>query len=204
MSDFGVNSYLLISDEMNGVLIDAPYDDGYILRCINENGVKLQKLLLTHGHCDHIASAAYITANTGCEVYIHEADMPKLTNDSLNLTRFFHLPPIDPIKNVHALHDGDTVTQDEIIFKVLHTPGHTSGCVCYITGEEIYCGDTLMRGSVGRVDMPDGNAAIMRRTLKMLKIFEPQTDYTLFPGHGASTSISRERRLNPYLISEII
>ncbi len=199
LSDFGTNAYLLISEQNNAVLIDAPYDDGEILSAIKENGITLKKLLLTHGHCDHIASAAKVVEYTGCEVYIHEEDIHKLTDNMGNLSKFFRLPPIDPIINAVAIKGGDIITLDELSFRVLHTPGHTSGSVCYIIGEEMYCGDTLFRGSVGRVDMPDGNSRVMLRTLRMLADFETDIDYTLYSGHGMSTTINRERALNPYM-----
>ena len=198
-SEFAENSYLLVSDSGNGVLIDAPYGAYSILNRIKDEGITLKMLLLTHGHCDHIASAANIQAQTHCSVYIHEGDLKKLSDNVQNLTRYFNLPPIDPVENSISLKDGDTVELDEMKFRVLHTPGHSSGSVCYIIGNDMYCGDTLFKGSVGRVDMTDGNPRVMQRTLDMLKGFETDIDYNLFCGHGPSTTISRERRLNPYL-----
>ncbi|MGN0642209.1 MAG: MBL fold metallo-hydrolase [Huintestinicola sp.] len=200
LSEFGVNSYIIVSDKGNGVLIDAPYGGSYILNVLKEKDISLKKLLLTHGHCDHIASAAEIIKATGAEVYIHQADSSKLTNGRTNLTEYFHLPPIDPVFDPVIIHDGDIITQDELSFEVLHTPGHTSGSVCYLLGEDMFCGDTLFRGSMGRVDMIDGNYAVMKRSLAMLAEYTGKfSDYNVYSGHGMSSTLSFEKASNPYL-----
>ena len=199
LSQFGVNSYLVWDDNMNGVLIDAPYGGDQILRQIAEKGIKLKKILLTHGHCDHIASAAYIAYKTGASVVIHSADRGKLTNNRTNLTEYFNLPPVDPVENAEEVNDGDIVTVGELEFEVLHTPGHTSGSVCYILGDNMYCGDTLFKNSMGRTDMIDGNENAMYDTLAMLYDFDTKTDYKLFSGHGANSTMYEERAHNPYM-----
>lgn len=199
LSQFGVNSYLVWDENMNGTLIDAPYGGDYILKQIAEKGVKLKKILLTHGHCDHIASAAYISYKTGAEIVIHTADREKLTNNKTNLTEYFGLPPIDPVEAAAEINDGDIVTVGELEFEVLHTPGHTSGSVCYILGDNMYCGDTLFKNSMGRTDMPDGSEKAMYESLAMLYDFDTKTDYKLFSGHGASSSMFEERAHNPYM-----
>lgn len=199
LGSFGVNAYVIAAENKNGVLIDAPYGGEKICEALNEKGISLKKILLTHGHCDHIAAAALIAEKTGAEIYIHSFDGDKLSNDRTNLTRYFSLPPIDPPEGFTEVRDGDIVTQDELEFEVLHTPGHTSGSVCYILGDNMFSGDTLFAGSMGRTDMPDGNDEVMRETLAMLYDFDKNTDYTLYPGHGAYSSMSAERRTNPYL-----
>ena len=199
LSDFGVNSYIITAENMNGVLIDAPSDSGYISAQLREKGIHLKKILLTHGHCDHIASAARLAHETGAEVYIHSADLEKLGNARTNLTDYFSLPPIPRVENAKTVEDGDIITQDELDFEVLHTPGHTSGSVCYIIGENMFCGDTLFKSGMGRTDMPDGNEDIMTDTLAMLYEFDEKTDYKLFPGHGEGSSMSAERKSNPYM-----
>lgn len=198
LSSFGVNAYIVTAENMNGVLIDAPDDNGYISKEIREKGIHLKKILLTHGHCDHIASAARIAEETGAEVYIHSADIKKLSNNLTNLSRYFGLPPIDPA-DANAVEDGDVITQDELEFEVLHTPGHTSGSVCYILGDKMFCGDTLFKSSMGRTDMPDGDEDVMTETLAMLYEFDTKTDYELFSGHGEHSKMSEERKNNPYM-----
>ncbi len=199
LSSFGVNSYIITSENNSGVLIDAPYGEEFILNQLSLKGVDLKKILLTHGHCDHIASAAEIARRTGAEIYIHSADLSKLTNNRTNLTEFFSLPPIDPVTDAKTVEDGDIVIQDELEFEVLHTPGHTSGSVCYIIGNNMFCGDTLFKGSIGRTDMPDGNESVMADTLAMLYDFDIKTDYRLYSGHGEGSSMYEERKHNPFM-----
>lgn len=199
LSDFGVNSYIVTADNMNGVLIDAPEDGGYISSKLFEKGVRLKKILLTHGHCDHIASAARLAAETGAEVYIHSADYKKLSDGRGNLTEYFGLPPVEPAGNIRIIEDGDVITQNELEFEVMNTPGHTSGSVCYMLGDNMFCGDTLFKNGMGRTDMPDGDEDVMTRTLIMLYEFDPAHDYKLYPGHGECSSMSEERKNNPYM-----
>lgn len=197
---FGVNAYIAVSDKGNGVLIDAPEGAEKILRRLEEEHIKLKMILLTHGHCDHIASAAEISKATGAEVYIHSGDLKKLSNDRLNLTDYFSLPPAEPVSRAVSIEDGQVISLDEMDFEVLHTPGHTSGSVCYMLGDNMFCGDTLFSGSIGRTDMPDGDGRVMKETLDMLREFDPKTDYRLLPGHGENSSMSVERKSNPYLL----
>ena len=199
MGTFGVNCYIIENSSSDCVLIDAPAGAEYILSEIEKRGLKLKKILLTHGHCDHIETAAEISEKTGAEVYIHEADMKKLSNPNTNLTAYFGLPPVAAAENAVAVSGGDIISEGELEFKVLHTPGHTSGSVCYIMGDNMFCGDTLFRRSMGRTDMPDGDDDVMLGTLAMLYDFDKDVDYKLFSGHGEMTSMTEERANNPYM-----
>ena len=197
---FAVNSYIVISEAGNAVLIDAPEGGEKILSEIEKNGAKLKKILLTHGHCDHIDSLAELAEKTGAEVYIHEFDAPKLTDSKMNLSEFFAMYLDAPARHYDKaipVHDGDVISQDELNFRVMHTPGHTSGCVCYILDDVMFSGDTLFRDSIGRTDMPDGNYSVLAKTLSMLS--EIETDYRVLPGHNEETTLSREKSHNPFL-----
>ncbi|MBQ5316926.1 MAG: MBL fold metallo-hydrolase [Oscillospiraceae bacterium] len=200
LGPFAVNSYLVWDDELNAVLIDAPEGAGRIMSVVREKGVKLGKILLTHGHCDHIESAYDIAVETGAQVYVHTLDKPKLSNDSTNLSRYFGMPPVTPVTNALAFEDGDVITHASLEFEVLHSPGHTSGSVCLIIDDVMFSGDTLFKGSMGRTDMPDGDNDVMMDTLAMLYDFDTFTDYKVFPGHGDSTTMFRERRENSCML----
>ena len=166
------NSYIVASEENNCVLIDAPADPDYILGEIESHGLTLKKIFLTHGHFDHIGAVADLVDRTGCEVYIHIMDKPKLTDDAI-------------------------LKLDELEFDVLETPGHTSGSVCFICGMNMFSGDTLFSRSVGRTDMPDGSSTALMKSL--MKIADLGGNLTVYPGHMNVTTLDAERKYNPYL-----
>lgn len=199
IGDFGVNAYILVSDSGNGALIDAPDDGSVILKALKDNNITLKKIILTHGHCDHFSACARIAEETGAQIHIHPADIKKLSNSGTNLTDYFRLPPIDPLP-YEAIPTEDHIDFEGERIRILHTPGHTSGSVCYILDNNMFCGDTLFLDSMGRVDMPDGDEETMLETLAMLYDFEPETDYKLFSGHGENSLMSRERKKNRYMI----
>ena len=200
MGMFAVNCYMMVSDAGNAALIDAPCGGEAILRAIAESGAKLQKILLTHGHCDHIESLTLIAEKTGAQVYIHSADEAKLHDDYLNLSDYFaeyYDEPVTHYRGANTVSDGDIITLDEVSFRVMHTPGHTSGSVCYLADEVMFSGDTLFKRSGGRTDIPDGDTAALMKSLKMLD--EMTEDYALLSGHGEASSLFEEKRNNPYM-----
>ena len=196
LSEIGTNSYIVETDSKNAVLIDAPADAGFIISQLRESGLTLKKILLTHGHIDHTGAVYDLAEKTGCEVYIHYADIAKLYDADLSLSNYLGIP-LKPYKDAKALSDGDIITQDEIKFEVISTPGHTSGSVCYISGDVMFSGDTLFYRSVGRTDMVDGDSETLIKSLKRLK--EIDYDYTVYSGHGAPTSLADEKAFNPYM-----
>lgn len=197
---FCTNCYLVISDKGNAALIDAPTGGERILAEAEKNGASIKKILITHGHCDHIESLAYLAKETGAEVYIHEADEKKLSDDYLNLSEYFsdyYEKPVAHFGGAHTVSDGDIITLDELSFRVLHTPGHTSGSLCYICGEAMFSGDTLFKMAAGRTDMPDGNSIKLNESLKMLDRLGE--DFVLLSGHGDRSTLSNERKFNPFM-----
>ena len=197
---FAVNAYIVISEEGNAVLIDAPENGKEILAEIEKSGAALKKILLTHGHCDHIDSLAEIAEKTGAEVYIHKFDAPKLTDPRMNLSDFFAMyldAPARHFDRAIPVSDGDIISLDELEFRVMHTPGHTSGSVCYIVEDVMFSGDTLFRDSIGRTDMPDGDYSVLAKTLSALS--EMSEDHRVLPGHNEETTLSREKLHNPFM-----
>ena len=196
LSEIGTNSYIVETDSKNAVLIDAPDDAGFIISQLRQSELTLKKIFLTHGHIDHTGAVCDLAEKTGCEVYIHSADITKLYDADLSLSNYLGIP-LKPYKNAKTLSDGDIITQDEIKFEVVLTPGHTSGSVCYISGDVMFSGDTLFYRSVGRTDMIDGDSETLIKSLKRLK--EIDYDYTVYSGHGAPTSLADEKAFNPYM-----
>ena len=175
----------IISNGSEALVIDPGYEPDTILDALE--GLTLKAILLTHGHFDHVGAVKELVAETGCEVYIHAAEAtlpPMMTAGTLYYTRTYS--------------EGDTISPiPGVELTVLHTPGHTPGSICLLCGQELFAGDTLFAGSCGRVDLPGGNPAQMMQSLGRLASL--QADYRVHPGHGPSTTLSREKQHNPYM-----
>ena len=191
------NCYIVASNEGNAALIDAPDDAEYILEQLDVYGLTLKMILLTHGHFDHIGAAADLQQQTGCEVYIHTDDLFMVKNTEASKGGFPGIGNIKSVENVIPVTEDMVIKLDEIEFDVLHTPGHTPGSVCYITGNVMFSGDTLFARSIGRTDMPGGDMDKMEQSL--LKIKDLGGDLTIYPGHMNITSLETEKRVNIYL-----
>lgn len=147
-------------------------------------------ILLTHAHFDHIGAVDAIQAATGCKVYLHKADLtlpPEMTGTTPHPTDFYD--------------EGDTVTLDSIVFRVLHTPGHTPGSVCLIADDVMFSGDTLFAGSCGRTDFPGSSWMQMESSLR--KLHDLPGDYTVLPGHMGSSTLERERKTNFFMMQAL-
>jgi glyoxylase-like metal-dependent hydrolase (beta-lactamase superfamily II) len=185
------------SDEGNAALIDAPDDAEYILEQLDVFNLTLKMILLTHGHFDHIGAAADLQDETGCEVYAHTDDLYMVRDGEASKGGFPGIGNIRGVEKVTPITEDTVIKLDEIEFDVLHTPGHTPGSVCYISGNAMFSGDTLFARSIGRTDMPGGDMDKMEQSLEKIK--DLGGDLTVYPGHMNVTSLETERRVNPYL-----
>ena len=192
------NSYIVVSEQNNAVLIDAPFDAPYILEELNSHNCTLKKIFLTHGHFDHIGAVADLVEATGCEVYIHPMDEKILrTGDEMLAVHFRSRGYKSYSGDVNLFTENDILKLDELEFDVLETPGHTPGSVCFICGETMFTGDTLFRRSIGRTDLAGGDMDRMKRSLA--RIADLGGNLKIYPGHMGSTYLDDERRTNPYL-----
>lgn len=199
MGPFDANCYLLYGKAGNEAVLIDPSDAGKALKALEENGLKLTHILLTHQHFDHIAGVAELKEKTNAQVLIHSLDAEGLQNRFTSLAAFIpgRFTPTQPTR---TLEDGDVITAAGFTFRVLHTPGHTEGGVCFVCdGERIaFTGDTIFRESYGRTDMTGGNFRKLTRSIR-LSVMKLPADYTLYPGHGEPTTIQHEREQNPIL-----
>lgn len=190
------NCYIAVSEKKNAAVIDPGAEAGRIFRYLSANGLTAKKILLTHGHIDHVGAVKEIKDATGAEVCIHSADAQMLCSAVRNLAAFMG-ESYQPTEADRFLEEGDTVTLDELTFEVLHTPGHTPGSVSYLAEKTLFSGDTLFAGSIGRTDFPGGDAEQMNVSLRRLSALPG--DYTVLSGHGERSSLAWERNHNPYL-----
>ncbi|MFZ5943329.1 MAG: MBL fold metallo-hydrolase [Bacillota bacterium] len=182
-----------------GVVID-PGDDGEkIIEAINSLNISIKYIINTHGHHDHIKANAQVKNGTQAPILIHVNDAPMLTDPNKNLSFYMgekaSLPKAD-----RELKDGDVIELSSFSFKVLHTPGHTTGGICLYCEAEKKCftGDTLFKGSVGRTDLPGGNYKTLMTSLQEKLVVLPH-DVAIYPGHGPDSSVREEKAVNPFL-----
>lgn len=168
---------------------------------IDKNGIKPVRILLTHGHFDHVLGLTDCAREYGIPSYMHPADAGILrTDDFFTRTYGFRMPVIDV--GTTDIADGDTIVfGNNTVFEVIHTPGHTPGCVCYYDRADrlLLSGDTLFAGSIGRTDHPGGDYdRLMESIFTRLMVLDPDVD--VIPGHGPRTTIADERMKNPFLL----
>ncbi len=196
------NTYL-ITDTATGecALVDPACKDENLTREIMKLGKdKLRYILLTHGHFDHIGAAEFYSEMFSAKVVISVTEEPFLSDNNLNLSCMLGPSQLTPVKADLTLSDGDKLTLGETEFHFMLTPGHTSGSGCFIFEEDkvIFSGDTLFYHSMGRVDFPTSNPLGMINSLRKLSNLEG--DYTVYPGHDRTTTLSEERKSNPYFL----
>lgn len=187
------NCYI-ISGEGCCVVIDPGAEPERILSRINEIGLPLEAILLTHGHFDHIGAAARLKAETGAKIYMHQADAEMITDPEKSLSFMTGEVPA-PFEPDFFVNDGDTLSIGGLNFSVMHTPGHSSGGVCYALGAVIFGGDLIFKCSVGRWDF-GSYADEMASVKRVLASFPDET--LIYPGHGPHTSVGCEKNFNPY------
>ena len=193
----GVNTYLIYDHEGNCMIIDPADMSGKIDDFIKEKGLKLSKVLLTHGHGDHIYAVNHIRNKYDVTVMIHKDDAEIIETPEYNYSKAIFGQSIT-IPEYEVFSDGDTIVSGVNELKVVHTPGHTRGSCCFVLGDTVFSGDTLFRESVGRYDLYGGNGRQILSSIKD-KIFTMKGDTKVLPGHGDSTTVRHEKNNNPFI-----
>ncbi len=194
------NCYIVQTAPEQCIAVDIGGTPRMVIEYLKMTGLKLTKILLTHGHFDHMSGVEEVREATGAEVYIHEDDAFMLKSADASLfssMSFLSASPFMPVKKYTTVHDGDEIQDGDYTFHVLHTAGHTPGGVCYIADDTIFSGDTLFCCSIGRTDFPKSDPEQMIQSLR--KIYQLEGDYKIFPGHFEPTTLDYERQNNPHM-----
>lgn len=185
----------------------AVVDPGMVSDCekarlfafLEEKALKPDKILLTHGHFDHVYGVASLVERFGSEVFMHPADKERVKEMNV-LIQYMDLNSPEPFEFI-PVHEKDHVNIGDISLEVMEIPGHTEGSVAWIDRKDkvLFSGDTLMRGSIGRTDLPGGDYDSIIKSL-MDKLMGLDGDFDVLPGHGPETSIGYEASHNPFLV----
>jgi len=170
------------SETKEAAVIDPGFEYKKILREADKYKLKITKILLTHAHFDHVTDLSAIEKETNAEIYLHEKE------------------PLDLKLKTHRIKDNQIIKLCSVSIKVIYTPGHTEGGVCYLTGNKLLTGDTLFVDSIGRTDLPESNPKQMKNSLKKLSQLPDETE--IYPGHdynGNKSTIGEQKATNPYM-----
>lgn len=195
LGELASNCYVQPVGNGKCVVVDIGGDAPVLFRRLGMLGLEPVAILLTHGHYDHIAGVEQVREKYDIPVYVHTLDAHMLTDGHANLGDWISTQPFQPVQAWETVEDGDTLQFGDNTFTVLHTPGHTSGSVCWRSGDVLYTGDTLFRMSRGRTDFPDGDDAKMLESFRKLKTLE--REYRVLPGHNEESTLSFEKAHNP-------
>ncbi len=181
-----------------GALLDPGDEPERIRSWVEGRGVRVEILLATHGHLDHVSAAPGLKeAWGGIPFAMHPAD--RFLLEGLAGTRKqFGLPPVDPPPLDRELAQGDKIPLGEGFLEVLHVPGHSPGSVAFLAGDTLFTGDLLFRGSVGRTDLPGGDGPLLFQSIRE-KVLSLPGETRILPGHGPGTTVEEEKRSNPFL-----
>ena len=173
-------------DSKKCIVIDPGYEPHTICDKLDDLGLEVEAILLTHGHFDHVGAVRDLAATYGCRVYLRPEETaipPQLTGGTLYFS------------DEYPAHGQLEVAGMNVT--VMPTPGHTAGSVCLLVEDAMFSGDTLFAGSMGRCDFPGSSIFEMRKSLRRLCALE--RDYKVFPGHGEHSTLDHEKKTNPYL-----
>lgn len=200
VSPFQQNCSVIWDDNKNAAIIDAGDNADRIIQFVEQQELNVEKLLITHAHLDHIMAVESVRDHFGVSVYgSHLADKP-LFEQLPQMCEKFGLPPVKGFLPDHWLTEGDEVTVGALKFNIRHLPGHAPGHIGFFDLENkvAFSGDVLFKDSIGRTDLYLGNFEQLIDTIKT-KMFDLEDDFIIIPGHGAHTTIGREKVHNPFL-----
>jgi glyoxylase-like metal-dependent hydrolase (beta-lactamase superfamily II) len=193
-------TYVLVCERsLECAVVDAGFDPESVIRWVSgqPGSPVLRYLLNTHAHYDHVCGMRSVQEALGGEYWLHPGDRPLLAHLDEQGAAFGFPPALAPT-GVHDLADGQRMALGHEAIEVIHTPGHSPGGVCFHAGDDLWVGDTLFAGSIGRTDLLGGSLEELERSIRT-KLFPLGDQVRVHPGHGPATTLGRERADNPYV-----
>lgn len=181
----GTNTYIL-GDKDEAVVIDAGNRGDDIFEQAVSAGLRVKYIILTHGHFDHMTYLDELQRKTNAKVVVHAADAEAFQNASLNVSALFGMPRTFRAPDM-LVEEGSVLQVGDLQLQVLHTPGHTPGCICLQCDNMLFTGDTLFDGDFGRTDLPGGSSRVLRQSLD--RLFQLDGDMMVYPGHDSSNRL---------------
>ena len=190
------NCFILFDENKDAFIVDPGASSENIIEAIEKNSLNIKYILLTHGHFDHVGAVASLAKKFKAPVYLSKKDRKFLETPAEVRVSSFGME-IEAADVDVFVNDNDEIPFSDSIIKVIETPGHTLGSVCYLFNNYLFAGDTLFNGSIGRTDFPESDHSLMIESLKKLK--ELDDEIYVLSGHGPESQMSYEKISNPYL-----
>jgi glyoxylase-like metal-dependent hydrolase (beta-lactamase superfamily II) len=200
VGSFAANCYIVGSSATKqGMIIDPGAEADVILRTVQQTGLSISIIVITHAHIDHVGALREVQQKTNAQFAIHEAERGLLLSAPMRTLTSLGISPIkSPPRPNTTLKDGDHIDVGDLHFEVLYTPGHSSGGICLSGHGVVFSGDTLFNLGIGRTDFPGmSHERLIKSIREKLMVLPDET--IVYPGHGPPTTIGDERRGNPFL-----
>ncbi len=196
LGSFQTNCYI-VHNNQSAAIIDPGFSSDTVIKILEDNNLQPEKIILTHGHGDHIGAVSDLKNKYNISVIAHKNEKEILNNSKLNLSEVMETGAIEIDADEYVV-DGDIIEISDMEFKVLYTPGHTIGGMCLYIDKYLFSGDSIFQYSIGRTDFPTGDYDTLINSIKT-KIYILPDETIILSGHGETTSVEFEKQYNQFV-----
>jgi hydroxyacylglutathione hydrolase len=191
---YPTNTYIIYDNDKNCVIIDPGFDSNRIINKVKENDLSIKYVIITHSHADHFGALNDIIKYSNCKVIIHKLDYDGLTDKEKSYEELMGMNLDIDLNNVITVEDNDDIKVGDINLEVIHTPGHTIGCMCLLekSTNSLFTGDTIFHNCYGRCDLKSSDFNNMKESIN--KLFTRFEDIIIYPGHEKEINIDDAKR----------